>query len=62
MQKKNILSAKMNLALKEMKGFRNILVHEYATIDDELVFRLINTKLEDFREFKQEVLNALKKF
>lgn len=62
MQKKDILSREMNLILKEMRGFRNILVHEYATIDDELVFKATNTKLEDFRKFKKEILNALKKF
>lgn len=61
MQKKGIVSKEMNVALKKMKGFRNILVHEYATIDDELVFNAARTKLEDFRKFKEEVLKALKK-
>jgi len=61
MQKKGIVSKEMNVALKKMKGFRNILVHEYATIDDELVFSAARTKLEDFRKFKEEVLKALKK-
>lgn len=60
MQKKGIVSKEMNVALKKMKGFRNILVHEYATIDDELVFSAARTKLEDFRKFKEEVLKALK--
>ncbi len=61
MQKKGIVSKEMNVALKKMKGFRNILVHEYATIDDELVFSVARTKLEDFRKFKEEVLKTLKK-
>lgn len=60
-QKKGIVSKEMNVALKKMKGFRNILGHEYATIDDELVFSAARTKLEDFRKFKEEVLKALKK-
>lgn len=59
MRKKNILSEEMNSILKDMKGLRNILVHEYATVDDELVFKMLKTKIEDFRKFKKEVLTAL---
>ncbi len=59
MQKKKLLSKEMLAALKEMKGFRNILVHEYAAVDDELVFRAIKTKLKDFRKFKKEILAVL---
>jgi len=60
MRKKNLLSDEMNAALKEMRGFRNILVHEYAAVDDELVFRALKTKLEDFRKFRREILCSLK--
>jgi len=59
MQKKKLLSKEMSAALKEMKGFRNILVHEYAAVDDELVFKAIKTKLKDFRKFKKEILAVL---
>ena len=43
-----------------MKGFRNILVNKYGTVDDELVFEMLSEKLEDFDKFKEEVLNCLK--
>lgn len=59
MQRNNIISEKMNSVLKEMRGFRNILVHEYAVVDDELVFGLIKKELEDFRGFKKEILDAV---
>ncbi len=59
MQKKGILSEEMVSTLKEMRGFRNILVHEYATVDDELVFGMLKTRLEDFRNFKKEISDAL---
>lgn len=61
LHKKNILSEEINRILKEMRGFRNILVHEYATVDDELVFGALKTKIEDFKRFKKEVLDALRK-
>lgn len=57
MLKKKILSKEMNSLLKEMRGFRNILVHEYAAVDDELVFKTMKEKLDDFRKFKKEVLD-----
>ena len=59
MKKKKIISEAMTSTLKEMRGFRNILIHEYAAVDDEIVFGALKTKLEDFRKFKEEVLNAL---
>lgn len=60
MQKKKLLSKEMAVTLKEMKGFRNILVHEYADIDDELVFRALKAKLNDFNKFKKEVASVLR--
>ena len=58
MQKKKLLSKEMAVTLKEMKGFRNVLVHEYAAVNDELVFKAIKTKLKDFRRFKKEILEV----
>jgi uncharacterized protein YutE (UPF0331/DUF86 family) len=47
--------------LRQMRSFRNILVHEYAAVDDELVFTFVKNRLEDFDKFKKLVLKALKK-
>ncbi|MBI4845861.1 MAG: DUF86 domain-containing protein [Candidatus Omnitrophica bacterium] len=46
----------MVIILKEMRGFRNILIHEYAAIDDELVYDAAKEKLTDFNKFKKEIL------
>jgi uncharacterized protein YutE (UPF0331/DUF86 family) len=42
--------------LTEMKGLRNILVHEYGRIDDHRVFRTLQEELGDFETFKREIL------
>lgn len=34
--------------IKELKGFRNIIVHRYGKIDDKLSFELIKENLGDF--------------
>ena len=42
-----------------MKGFRNILVHKYENINDELVFEFLKENLEDFDKFKEEILKFI---
>ncbi len=54
-----ILSQEMVETLKRMRGFRNVLVHEYAAVDGHLVYLLLTKQLEDFRKFKGEVLWAI---
>lgn len=55
----SVISPQLTETLKEMKGFRNILVHEYARINDKIVFQTIRTRLTDFEAFKQAVLHYL---
>ncbi len=59
LRKEKIVSAKMLDTLKRMKGFRNILVHRYGEVDDELVFDFLKRNLADFSNFKKEVLDFL---
>ena len=47
--------------LKDLKGFRNVLVHRYAHVADDIVhYNLIN-HLDDFYEFKSVIESYLKK-
>lgn len=56
-----VLSPSVIRVLRSMKGFRNILVHEYGAIDNALVFKAATTRVEDFVAFKAEVLDLLHK-
>ncbi|MFA5020092.1 MAG: DUF86 domain-containing protein [Candidatus Pacearchaeota archaeon] len=56
---KKILSKKVGNTLSDMKGFRNILVHKYGVVNDEVVFEVISNRLDDFETFKEEVLKVL---
>lgn len=62
----NILSKKMAEKIKELKGFRNFLVHRYGIVhrygkvDDEVAFKEICHGLPDFTLFKEEILKFLK--
>ena len=57
----DILSADMLAVLKKMRGLRNILVHEYADIDDNQVLEVVKHHLDDFEKFKTAVLAHLNK-
>jgi len=59
LEKKKIISGKMAETIRDMKGFRNILVHKYGVLKDELVFEMLSEKLEDFEKFKKEILKKL---
>ncbi|MDW7728133.1 MAG: DUF86 domain-containing protein [Candidatus Methanoperedens sp.] len=57
--KKRILSRELGEKLKDMKGFRNVLVHRYTHVDDGIVFHNLNNYLNDFYEFKNAVESYL---
>jgi uncharacterized protein YutE (UPF0331/DUF86 family) len=54
------LSSEMTGIVRRMKGLRNLLVHEYGRVNDEIVFETITHRLGDFGAFKREVLDFLR--
>lgn len=59
---KEIISEEMYEKLKEMKKFRNILIHRYKTIDNSIVYHHAAEERSDFTEFKKEILSFLKEY
>ena len=57
---RGVVSAAMAETLRRMKGLRNLLVHEYGRINDQLVFETLQKRLGDFDTFKAEVLAFLR--
>lgn len=55
----DVLSKGTAETLRSMKGFRNILVHQYGQVDDRIVYEKTRTGTEDFERFKAEVLEIL---
>lgn len=48
LKKQNVFSKEIIGLVEEMKGLRNILIHRYAEIDDDIVFELLAEHLDDF--------------
>jgi uncharacterized protein YutE (UPF0331/DUF86 family) len=62
LEQAGLISPQLKETIREMKGFRNILVHEYGHVDDAIVYQAVTTEFDDFANFKREILEALKRF
>jgi uncharacterized protein YutE (UPF0331/DUF86 family) len=57
-----IISRDMLEKIQGMRGFRNIVVHRYGTIDDSLAFKLLKENIGDFSLFTAEIEKILKRY
>lgn len=53
---KKVVSKKLGEDLKGLGGFRNILVHEYADVNNELVYDASSKDLKHFHNFIRDIL------
>ena len=60
LEQAKIISSATRETLKRMRGFRNILVHEYGHIDDRLVYDVLKNNIGDFSSIRKEIIAALK--
>ena len=54
-----ILNKILGEKLKDMKGFRNVIIHRYAHVDDEIVFHNLSNFTDDFYAFKNSIQTFL---
>lgn len=50
-----VISDELLPHLMNMAGFRNIIVHDYARIDDEIVFGVLKKHLDKFEAYTQAI-------
>lgn len=53
--KANVVSEELKTTLRRMKGFRNILVHEYGDVDADLVYRFLTERTGDFASVRAAI-------
>lgn len=56
LERNGIIDSPMSGRLRRMVGFRNILIHNYQTVDLEIVEDIAENRLEDLTSFVQVVL------
>src|SRR3989344_9100400 len=54
LEDKKVINKNISQIIGEMKGFRNILVHKYGEIDDEIAFEEIRKGIADFETIVKE--------
>ncbi len=59
LEKAGFLPADLSKRLQSMVGFRNIAVHEYSTINPEILKSILKNDLRDLEAFLQIVLKRL---
>jgi len=56
-----IISQELSERLKDAKGMRNVIIHEYGRIEDDKIFHSVTEELEkDTREFINNITNLIK--
>lgn len=61
LEKEGIISEVLSQRLKDAKGMRNILAHQYGVVDDEIVFTSITEELEKDTEAFLEIVKKMVK-
>jgi len=59
LNKKKVINKDVKDLITKLKGFRNILVHKYGTIDDELVYENLKENLGDFEKVRDAFLKVM---
>lgn len=61
LSQKKIFSKKVMALVQEMKGLRNVLVHQYGKIDDTKVYEILSEKIDDLHAVIAEIEKSVKK-
>ncbi len=56
----NLVTPQIMRMLRAMRGFRNILVHEYGGVDNTIVFQRATSGVRDFALFRDAILEILR--
>ncbi len=57
----NLIKKELADKLSDMAKFRNLLVHQYAKIDDKKVYDILQENLKDIEKFLKEIEKLLQK-
>lgn len=57
LEENGLISKEMSTNMQKMTGFRNIAIHDYKQIDEEILADVIENHLSDLTNFAKEMLN-----
>ena len=56
----DIVNDSLSKSLEKMAKFRNIVVHDYDRVDEEIVIGILRKRLGDFEKFKDAIIVFIK--
>ena len=59
MSENKIIPQDLSHTMEQIAKFRNIIVHHYDRVDAEIVITILRKKLNDFKKFKDTMINWL---
>lgn len=57
---RKIISQKVATQMQAMVGFRNIAVHDYQSLNLDIVVSIVREHLDDFEQFMQEIFTEIR--
>lgn len=61
LERHGVITSTLSEKLKDMKGFRNLLIHKYGQVNDTLAYEFLTRNLTDFTEFERQIKKYLQK-
>ena len=59
LEKQRYWTTEQTITYVKMVAFRNMIFHQYADISGKVVYDVLQTRLEDIRTFKREILERM---
>ena len=59
LEKAEIITVELSRKLQAMAGFRNIAIHDYSTVNIDVIVNIIENHLTDLRSFSQIINQAI---
>ena len=56
LEKDKIISISLSKKMQAMAGFRNIAVHDYSSVNIEVVANIVKNNLQDFVDFSETII------
>ncbi len=60
LMEEGIINKSLFKRLEKMAKFRNIIVHQYETVEPEIIVSILRKNLKDFEHYKKALLNIIK--
>ena len=57
LEENNLITKEISINMQKMIGFRNIAIHDYKQIDEEILADVIQNHLTDLTDFAKQILN-----